>query len=151
MADKPRRARIRVQTPVGDRSRTKQSFKDQCDVNIVVKRYATEGVLSHAMTREPSFGDFTHAEDLHAALTRVRDAQTEFDSLSSDVRKAADNDPVQLLHMLADEDGAKILQEAGMELGLDLAEDGQVEPKAQAAPPAQQENPVPNNSPAPGE
>lgn len=112
------RERDRLSAPVGERTRTKQSFKDECDINKIVNRFRKTGQLTHVTGGEPIYGDFSKSVELQEAIERVEAAWTGFMNLDAHIRKAADNDPVKLLEMLADEDQAYALQEAGMELGL---------------------------------
>lgn len=136
-----RRERERVAQEVGERSLTKQAFKDECDFNLVVKKYRATGVVDHVAQQDPVYGDVTGACELQEAIERVRSAEDHFGRLSADVRKAAANDPVQFLEMAADPAGRDILREAGVRWpgdevspaagtkGADLAEDRQVEKK----------------------
>lgn len=110
-------ARESVPTEVVGPSRTKQSFKDECDVNVVVRKYV-RGEAVQPNLREPVYGDFTLATDLQSALELVADATEVFEELPSAVRKAAGNSMVQLLAMLATEDGAQALVDAGLEVVL---------------------------------
>lgn len=103
-------------TPVGTLSRTKQSDKDNCDINLIVKRHASTGHVSHLNPAAPQFGDFTGAGDLKTAMDQVAAAEDRFMELPPEVRRAADNDPFQLLAMLESEQGQTELEEAGLVL-----------------------------------
>ena len=122
--------RERVRTPVGTRSRTKQSFMDQTDINLIMKKFGRTGVLEHTTHKEPQYGDFTMSVDLQEAIELVKTAQEKFMGLPAEVRFAAGNSPVQYSEMLASEEGAMMLQEAGLPLGLAMPED--VDPGARA-------------------
>lgn len=93
------------------------NLADQCDLNRIVKRYAQTGVWDHLSPRQPTYGDFTGARSLDEAYELVRQAEEEFYSLPADVREKAANDPVRFLEMLASEDGAEILRQAGLPIG----------------------------------
>ena len=41
----------------GVQSLTKQSFKDECNVNLIVERFTRTGTLDHAARTAPQFGD----------------------------------------------------------------------------------------------
>lgn len=118
MSDDVAPKRERVRTPVGEVSRTKQSFRDECDVNLIVKNHGRNGVVSHFNGAEPSFGDYTEAVDLKAAMDRVFEANETFASLPSAVRRVAGESPVEMLAMLQDPDGANDLVDAGLDLEL---------------------------------
>lgn len=95
-------------------SKTKQSFKDECDINQILMRWRKTGELAHLATRQPTYGDFTNATDYLDAVLRTQAAQADFDSLSARVRARMENNPGVLLEFL---DDPANLEEA-VELGL---------------------------------
>lgn len=105
---------IPVYPPQGGPSRAKQSFKDDCDINLIVKRHAQRGLWDHINPVEPKYGDFSKATDLQTAIELVTAAEESFFELPAAVRTVVDNDPVQFLNALADEDGFRDLVEAGL-------------------------------------
>lgn len=130
--DGPRaRATRRRGISISGPSAAQQHFKEECDVNVVVKRYA-RGDTSVVNPREPQYGDFSMADELLSAHLQVEAAEQEFLSLPAEVRRAAGDSMEGLLRMLATEDGAYELQEAGYDLGLPDREEAPEE-AAQAA------------------
>ena len=63
------------------------------------------------------YADVSGVDDLREALDRVAAAEMQFMGLDSQIRKAAMNDPVELLQMLATEEGREILEDSGMDFG----------------------------------
>lgn len=115
-------------------SLTKQSFKDECDVNQVVERFARTGNLGDLNPKVPIFADVSQVPDLRSALSIVETATDLFSALDAKVRVRFNNDPAVFYEFISDQ---KNLKEAS-DLGL-LAKplDPVVDPKAQApAPPA---------------
>ncbi len=106
--------RTRLQTAVGSDSKTKQSFKDDCDINVMIKRHRKTGIWENVAPRAPTYGDFSHAQDLHAAMDRVMTADAEFMALPSEVRNLCDNDPERLLRALASPEETAALFDAGL-------------------------------------
>ena len=49
----------------------KQSFKDACDINLIMKRHAKTGVLDHLNVNPGTYGDFANADDYLTALNKV--------------------------------------------------------------------------------
>jgi len=88
-----------VSVPEGD-SRTKQSQRDEADVNAIMRKYLSTGLVPEY--RAGQYGDFASGTDFHTALTQVREAEAAFMALPSDVRTAAKNDPGELLEMVTD-------------------------------------------------
>lgn len=127
-------SRDRVQrVPVGE-SRTKQSFKDECDVNNVVRRYATTGMLSHVSPRQPTYGDFSVVRSFEEAIELTAQIGDQFAELPSVVRAAADNDPLRFLEMLTNQIGVQTLMDAGLKF--DQAEVPASPPEGEAPGPA---------------
>ena len=84
-------------------SRTKQSELEDCDINNIMARYATTGVITHLQKGEPLYGDFSEVEDYQASLAKVMSAEERFASLPSDVRKKFDYDPQNMIDFILDE------------------------------------------------
>ena len=100
-----------------EESMTQQHFKDECDINNIMKRYQETGVLIDPMTgarREPIFGEFDFEFDLRDAMDRINEAYERFNQLPSRVRERFDNSPAKLLEFLRDEDN----YDEAVELGL---------------------------------
>lgn len=83
-------------------SMTEKSHKKACNINTIMsKAYKTGMVPSN--THPGMYGDFTNAEDYHTSVNRVMDAQDEFMSLPSNIRRRFSNDPAKLLDFIAEE------------------------------------------------
>lgn len=78
-------------------SRTKQSFKDECDINNILKKYNKTGQLPDLIKSNPQFGDFSNSLDYVSSLNLVIHAQAQFDALPSHLRSRFHNDPAQFL------------------------------------------------------
>ena len=61
-------------------SRTKQSFKDECDINNILSKYQKTGIVNHINQSEGQYGDFTSEQDYQKALNTVIQAQDMFSS-----------------------------------------------------------------------
>lgn len=84
-------------------SRTKQSELESCDINNIMARYATTGVLTHLASGQPLYGDFSEVEDYQASLNKVMSAEERFNSLPSDIRKKFDYNPQKMVEFILDE------------------------------------------------
>lgn len=94
-------------------SKTKQSFRDDADINVIVNRWIKNAEVPDA-TRIGTFGDFSQATTFQAALERIDDAERMFAALPSAVRKRFDNDPNQLLTFVNDENNAEEARDLGL-------------------------------------
>ena len=69
-----------------------QNFRDQCDINRIVKQYGVTGQVPVTL-RTPIQEDFVAVTDYHTAMTAVRKGQESFESLPAEVRYRFKNDP----------------------------------------------------------
>jgi len=83
-------------------SKTKQSFKDECDINRIMARYAATGTLDFVNRREAQFLDVSDV-DFQNAMQIVTQSREAFESLPSALRERFGNDPAKLLGFLSDE------------------------------------------------
>lgn len=139
---------VRVTLDCGDEQRTKQSFRDQCDINALVERHRQTGLIDHTNHRQPLYGDFTQSTDLKTHLDEVNLAKSEFDSLSSSVRALCNHSPVKLLELLATEEGCDSLKEAGLFVTDEIPADVVAAKEAEGIPPSKAD-PVAAGDPPP--
>ena len=93
--------RVQLHFPEGE-GRTKQSFKDECDVNRIMQQWRKTGEMNHLNHFTPTYGDFTNAEDYLAATLKCKQAEADFGALSANIRNRMGNDPANLLSFMAD-------------------------------------------------
>lgn len=93
--------RQRVVTVLPGVSRTKQSFKDECDINILMRRYQQSGVLPPMDGREPRYMDCSSV-DYQEAMLIVANARSAFQDMSAELRDRFKNNPQMLLEFLED-------------------------------------------------
>lgn len=89
----------RILSEVGARSRTRQSMKDECDVNRIVAKFKKTGLVNHFAKYGGQYMDCP-AVDFREALEMVATAETMFKELPSDARKRFDNDPARFLEFV---------------------------------------------------
>ena len=92
--------RCRVPASHDSEMLTKQSFAEECDINVIVKRYQDTGMLPHVQRRMPMYGDFSMDVDLHGMIQRVEAAQANFEELSAEVRDRVGNSPERFLEFV---------------------------------------------------
>ncbi len=93
----------RLITPCGGKSRTKQSFSDECNINNIISRYQISGTVSHLAKHEANYG-FATSADLHEAMNIVSTAESMFAELPSEVRREFGNSPMRFLDFVQDEE-----------------------------------------------
>lgn len=86
-------------------SLTQQSFKDDADINVLVRRFGLDHVAIPPYADDARYyGDFTNVPDLRTALDLVRDAENRFMDLDAKLRAKFDNNPAKLWHWINDPD-----------------------------------------------
>lgn len=96
-------------------SLTQQSFTQDADINVLVKRFGLDNAKLPVAPIDPRFyGDFTDVPDLRTALDIVRDAENRFMDLPAALRARFDNQPGKLWDFVND----PINAEACVQLGL---------------------------------
>lgn len=83
-------------------SRTQQSFRDECDINHILKRFNVTGQLPVGSV-QPQYGDFSGITDYQSALNAVMAAQESFLQLPAKVRAKFDNDPARFVDFASNE------------------------------------------------
>jgi phage internal scaffolding protein len=82
-------------------SRTKQSFKAECDVNNILKNYNKTGIMPENFNP----GEYRDVDgiDYQESMQMVASANSMFEELPSALRKRFKNDPAQLLSFVHDD------------------------------------------------
>lgn len=117
--------------PAAKSTRVQQHFKEEVDVNTIVRRFGATGQLPNFMPRG-MYGDFTGVEDYDSAVALIDRADRAFLALPANVRERFHNDPGELMRAasISDEDEfGKIL------FPVTASGDAVVPPKAVPAPP----------------
>ena len=94
-------------------SLTQQHFKDECEVINIIKKHDRNGIIEHVQRGQARYGDFSNVADYREALDLVRDAQDEFMTIPSDIRKKFDNDPGKFYEFVSNPDNKEELKQMG--------------------------------------
>lgn len=98
-----------------DEGLTQQHFKDECDVNLIIERYARTGVLEHTSDVEPFFGDVSEVPtNLADSYDRLARAEAAFMALPAEIRKSLDNNPANLESWLSEPENRFKAEEFGL-------------------------------------
>ena len=60
------------------KSMTKQEFKEECDINNILKRYENDGLLPDMIKSDPQYGDFSDVASYQEACNITIKAQEQF-------------------------------------------------------------------------
>lgn len=111
-------------------SLTQQHFKEECDVINIIKRHDRNGIIEHVQRGQARYGDFSQVADYREALDLVRDAQDEFMTIPSDIRKKFDNDPGKFYEFVSNPDNKEELKTMGFIETPDVGKPSSVPTKA---------------------
>ena len=120
-----------------DPSRAKQSFREECDINTIVRRFRISGELP-SNVRMPTYGDFTGVGDFRTAMEAIRMAHESFDEMPAEIRAKFHNDPAEFVDFCSNEAN----RDEAVKMGL-------VPPKQAAAAASLVAAPPPATPPAP--
>lgn len=96
-------------------NRTKQSFKDECDINKIMQRVLKTGIDPFAdRVASGKYVDLTQMPDFRTAMDTIVSAKNFFDSLPSQVRARFDHDPALLADFLANPANADEARKLGL-------------------------------------
>lgn len=101
--------RVQVKFPKDDpraRSRTKRSFKDECDIALIMER-AKKGKAVPFASREAFCGDFDTAQDYFEVQKKKVALDEQFMKLPAEVRARFGHDAGKLIEFLCDDANAE--------------------------------------------
>lgn len=102
---------------------TKQSFKDDCDINVILDRYIRNETIPSQANGQPFYGDVSEVTGYREALAIIHDATQLFMQYPAKLRERFMNDPAKFVEFMNDESN----REEAIRLGLVAVKE---EPKA---------------------
>ena len=104
--------RIQVGVECGP-SQTKQSFKDECDINNILGKYRKTGVIEHLNKHGAEYG-FASGDTFQDAMNIVSRANSMFEELPAHIRSKFNNEPAAFLDFVQDEGNIEEMRELGL-------------------------------------
>lgn len=105
---------VRVQKLFNKKSRTQQQFRDQVDINNLVKKYTLNKLEDTWVFDPQNYSDFSNVGSLQDAAQKVIDAESTFSKLPSTLRTKFQNNPQNLIDFLSNPKN----KDEAIELGL---------------------------------
>lgn len=105
---------LQIATPTGDKKMTKDSFKDECDINNIMAKFNKTGELPDMIKREPRYGDFSDPLSFQEAQNLIIHAGEQFEALPAKVRERFKNDPESFLRWVHEEASEEEMQTMGL-------------------------------------
>lgn len=97
----------------GDVSLARDSFREESDINTIVRRFHLTGELPSNI-RAPLNGDFVDVPDFKTAMNLVRQGQESFDAMPAEVRARFHNDPAEFVEFCSTEGNEAELKKLGL-------------------------------------
>ncbi|WMC01485.1 internal scaffolding protein [Microvirus D_HF4_320] len=92
---------------------TQQHMKDECDINVLVKRYVVTGEMPE-LTMPPLQGDFLEVPTYQDALNLMVKANQSFMQQPAEIRARFQNDPARFVDFCSNPDNHDQLRELGL-------------------------------------
>lgn len=97
----------------GTEGGAKQSFKEEVDINTIVKRFGI-GYEIPDNIRTPEYGDFTNVNDFHTMMNTVATTRENFELLPAHLRAKFNNNPVDYVEFCLEDKNRAELKELGL-------------------------------------
>lgn len=117
----------KVVSPKGVK-KAKQEFKEDADLNSIMRKFQKTGAIDHAKMHQGSYGIASPVQ-LHEAMNLVTKADSMFNDLPSSVRNRFQNSATQFLEFVQNADNI----EEARELGISLSTEAHAEAVAKEA------------------
>lgn len=95
-------------------SKTKQSFKDDVEINSVIARYNKTGILPQLRTTPAHYGDYSQPIDYQDAQNKIMLADELFGNLPAQIRRTFNDDPAEFLNFATNPENKEKMQEMGL-------------------------------------
>ncbi len=89
--------------------RTKQCFKDDCDIDKIMHRFEVSGTISHLAKFEGVYADFSDF-DFHAQTTKLAEGETIFAALPAEIRREFSQSPAEFFAYVNDPENLEDLR-----------------------------------------
>jgi len=95
-------------------SKTKQEFKEECDINSIMDRYQATGLIQHVNKYQGRYDELGEPCDFQTAQNIIIEANEAFDSLPSKLRKRFGNNPNEFLEFVQNPANREAMREMGL-------------------------------------
>lgn len=105
-----------------DPSKTVQAEKDNCDINVIVRRFGITKQLPMSSVRPPQYGDYEAVGDFREAMNAVREARENFMAMPSGIRRKFGNDPQSFLEFCSNPENVEEMVKMGLAVQRPIAD-----------------------------
>lgn len=132
----------RIQLECLDASRAQQHMRDECNINLIMRKFEKTGALDHLNTHNGDYGDYTSYNGYHDAMNIVSEANEMFASIPSKIREQFKNDPSIFLQFAQDPTNVDQMIDLGLATSIQKEASIESSSKKAASPPPSKEEPA---------
>ncbi|AXH75386.1 MAG: internal scaffolding protein [Microviridae sp.] len=92
---------------------TKQEFKNECDINVILAQYMYSGEIPNLNEVPPNYADCT-GMDYMDHMNKIVEANQLFSELPSKIRNRFQNNPAEFLDFMHDENNVEEMRKMGL-------------------------------------
>lgn len=104
----------RVQFICDGPSITQENFQDECNINLIMKKFEKHGIIDHLNKHQGDYGDFIGYPEYHESMNQVILASEMFMSIPSSIRADFGNDPSLFLQFAQNPENIDKMVEYGL-------------------------------------
>ncbi len=93
---------------------TQQHFQEETEINNILRSHDRNGVISHIHKGQAIYGDFSDITDLQDALAKLKQANSEFMNVPSEIREKFQNDAGKFYTFASNPDNLDAMVDMGL-------------------------------------
>jgi phage internal scaffolding protein len=110
----PYNGRVACSFETTGESMTQEHFREETEILNIIRRHDRNGVIDHINRGTAIYGDFSEITDYRDMIHKLREADSAFAQVPSDIRKRFENDPAKFFHFVTDEKNHEELAQMGL-------------------------------------
>lgn len=96
-----------------EEERTKQSHKDECDINQILEKFRRTGIITHQAKYAPMYGDAISVDEYQDAQFKIAEANSMYEELPAHIRQNFTG-PEDFLGFVTDPENETKMREMGL-------------------------------------
>ena len=132
----PYNGRVACSFETTGESMTQEHFREETEILNIIRRHDRNGVIEHINKGTAIYGDFSEITDYRDMIHKLREADSAFAQVPSDIRKRFENDPAKFFNFVTDQNNHSALAEMG------LVMKKEPQPKTNSSPNTEEEKPL---------
>lgn len=110
----PYNGRVACSFETTGESMTQEHFREETEILNIIRRHDRNGVIDHINKGTAIYGDFSEITDYRDMIHKLREADSAFAQVPSDIRKRFENDPAKFFNFVTDQNNHAQLKQMGL-------------------------------------